>query len=151
MSSVFSALDVEKSLITSNPTGANRFPSLYFQRKLRTVSRGHHSELLLVAAVCSAVEICSCHAPHAGPKLIEADGVGYIACEGAMWTRNDGNLKDPATMNYEIVFKDALGSNHHLTMVQTLKITDLPDNTPECDKSTNPQLRGNPPSGAAPR
>ena len=44
-------------------------------------------------------------------------------------------------MSYEIVFKDALGSNHHLTMVHTLRITDLADDTPDCRTSG--------PSGAA--
>ena len=88
-----------------------------------------------MAAVCGAVGICSCHASHNGPKLIEADGVRYIACGGAFWVRNEGNEKDPGTMTYEIVFTDGLGSKRNLTMVRTLKISDLPDNTPECANS----------------
>jgi len=50
------------------------------------------------------------------------DGVRYLACGGAVWVRNDGNEKDPA-VSYEIVFKDALGTSHRLTMVHALRIT----------------------------
>lgn len=70
-----------------------------------------------------------------GPKMVEADGVIYIACGGAIWMRNDGNLKDPATMTYEVLFKDAQGADHHLTMVRVLKITDLPNDMPVCKTS----------------
>jgi hypothetical protein len=70
-----------------------------------------------------------------GPKLIDADGVTYIACGGAIWMRDEGNMKDPATMTYEVLFKDAQGADHHLTMVRVLKITDLPNDTPACKTS----------------
>jgi hypothetical protein len=87
----------------------------------------HRLRYSLLAVCCAAAQLNSCSAPRTGPKLIRADGVRYIACGGAVWVRNDGNEKDPSMMNYEIVFKDALGSSHHLTMVHTLTVTDLPD------------------------
>jgi len=74
--------------------------------------------------------------------MIEADGVRYIACGGALWVRSEGNSKDPATMTYEIVFKDALGSNHRLTMVHAISMTDLPSDTPECTNSPSPSGAG---------
>jgi len=95
-----------------------------------------------VATICGAVEICSCHAPRPGPKLIEADGVTYTACGGALWLRNDGNLKDPSTMNYDVQFQDAQGLNHHLKMVRMLKVTELPDDTPLCNSSPSSRVSG---------
>jgi hypothetical protein len=70
---------------------------------------------LLAATFCAGVSLMSCGTPQTGPKLIEADGVRYTACGGAVWARSDGNSKDPAMMTYEVLFKDAQGSNHHLT------------------------------------
>ena len=75
------------------------------------MSAKRHLHYLFLAVFCAAVLLILCSKPRTGPKLIEADGVRYIACGGAVWVRNDGNSKDPATMTYEIVFKDALGSN----------------------------------------
>jgi hypothetical protein len=68
--------------------------------------------------------------------VVEADGIRYTACGGAVWARNQGNSKDPATMTYEVLFKDAQGLNHHLMMVRSLNITDLPSDTPACKASS---------------
>jgi len=73
---------------------------------------------------------CATHRP--GPKLIEADGVRYIACGGAIWMPNQGNLRDPITMTYDVVFEDDQGSAHRLTGVHNLVVTDLPANSPLC-------------------
>jgi hypothetical protein len=91
---------------------------------------------LLAATFCAGVSLMSCGTPQTGPKLIEADGVRYTACGGAVWAKSDGNSIDPATMTYEGLFKDAQGSNHHLTMVWSLNITDLPSDTPACSSAT---------------
>jgi hypothetical protein len=99
------------------------------------VNAKYQLHYLFLAACCAAILLGSCSKPRTGPKLIEADGVRYIACGGAFWVRNEGNEKDPGTMTYEIVFTDGLGSKRNLTMVRTLKISDLPDNTPECANS----------------
>lgn len=101
-----------------------------------------HFYYLFLAACCVAVQLNSCSPPKTGPKLIEADGVRYVACGGALWVRSDGNSKDPATMDYEIAFEDAIGSNRHLTMVHTLRITDLPSDTPECATPPSPSGAG---------
>ena len=107
-------------------------------------------KLLLIAAALSAIQIASCRARRNGPKLIEADGVTYIACGGALWVEDENPREiDPRT--FEVLFQDVQGINHELKRVRTLKITDLPDHTPECAKSTSPQWRGNPPSGAVSR
>jgi hypothetical protein len=106
------------------------------------VNAKRHFYYLFLAACCAAFQLNSCSAPRTGPKMIEADGVRYIACGGALWMRSEGNSKDPATMTYEIVFKDALGSNHRLTMVHTLSMTDLPSDTPECANSSSPSGAG---------
>jgi hypothetical protein len=62
---------------------------------------------LLAAIFCAGVSLMSCGTPQTGPKLIQADGVRYTACGGAVWARGDGNSKDPATMTYEVLFEDA--------------------------------------------
>lgn len=89
----------------------------------------------LVALVCAALFLNSCGPSRTGPKLIDADGVRYTACGGVVWERNEGNSKDPETMTYEVLFKDAQGANHHLTMVRSLNITDLPGNAAVCGAS----------------
>jgi hypothetical protein len=96
----------------------------------------NYCHCLLAATFCAGVSLMSCGTPQTGPKLIEADGVRYTACDGAVWAKSDGNSKDPATMRYEGLFKDAQGSNHHLTMVWSLNITDLPSDTPACSSAT---------------
>jgi hypothetical protein len=96
-----------------------------------------NSRRWLAVAFWAAISLSSCGTPRTGPKLIEADGVRYTACNGAIWTRDDGNSKDPGTMTYEVLFKDAQGANHHLTMLRQLRITDLPIDTPGCKASSS--------------
>ena len=68
--------------------------------------------------------------------MIEADGVKYLACGGAIWTGSQGNFKDPITFTYDVVFEDANGKTHELPLVHTLAITDLPEDTPACQNTT---------------
>jgi hypothetical protein len=89
----------------------------------------------LAVAFFAAVSLNSCGNPRTGPKLIEADGVRYTACDGAIWSRDEGNSKDPGTMTYEVLFKDAQGTSHHLTLVRQLRISDLPSDTTDCKAS----------------
>lgn len=77
----------------------------------------------------------SCGGSHPGPKLIDADGVRYTACGGALWFRNEGNFKDPDAIRYEVLFKDAQGRSHDLKNVDILIVTDLPEDTPACNNS----------------
>jgi hypothetical protein len=91
---------------------------------------------LLAAIFCAGVSLMSCGTPQTGPKLIRADAVRYTACGGAVWAKGEGNSKDPATMTYEVLFEEAQGSKHHLTMVRSLNITDLPNDTPACSSAT---------------
>jgi hypothetical protein len=100
------------------------------------MSSGENFRRWLAVAFCVAVLLSSCGTPRPGPKLIEADGVRYTACEGAIWDRDEGNSKDPGTMTYEVLFKDSQGSSHHLTMIRQLRITDLPKDTPACNPSS---------------
>jgi hypothetical protein len=85
-------------------------------------------------AICAPFFLAACGTPHPGPKLIEADGARYVACGGAMWLRDQGNSKDPITMTYEVVYQDADGRSHSLKGVHTLRVTDLPADTPECQR-----------------
>jgi hypothetical protein len=78
---------------------------------------------------------CATQSP--GPKVIEADGVRYIACGGAIWVPNQGNLKDPITMTYDVAFEDDRGAVHRLTGVHSLIVTDLPANSPLCKGSAS--------------
>jgi len=95
-----------------------------------------NSRRWLAVAFWAAISLSSCGTPRTGPKLIEADGVRYTACEGAIWDRDEGNSKDPGTMTYEVLFKDSHGSSHHLTMIRQLRITDLPKDTLACNSSS---------------
>ena len=86
--------------------------------------------------LCAVVLLNSCKAPRAGPKLIEADGVVYTACQGAIWIpKEKGTPGDNEPVNYEVRFRDAQGVDHELTHVRTLRITDLPADTPTCQAS----------------
>jgi hypothetical protein len=64
--------------------------------------------------------------------MIDADGVKYLACGGAIWMENQGNAKDPITFTYDVVFEDANRKTHELKLVHSLAITDLPRDTPAC-------------------
>jgi hypothetical protein len=67
------------------------------------------------------------------PKRIEADGVTYVACQGALWLPNNQQPeRDNQPQSYEVVFRDAQGVNHELHLVRMLRISDLPSDTPEC-------------------
>lgn len=69
---------------------------------------------------------------HSGPKLVEADGITYIACGGAIWVRNEGNEKNPYEETYYVLFKDSDGNPHELKQVRLLAVKDLPRDTPAC-------------------
>jgi hypothetical protein len=70
--------------------------------------------------------------PKSGPNLIDADGVEYLACGGAVWLRDEGNARDLQAANYFVTFKDAEGATHTLKRVRALKVTDLASNDPCC-------------------
>ena len=90
------------------------------------------STFLSVLAFFSAATLSSCTATRPSPKLVEADGVAYTACGGALWFEDMREPKDNEPRTYEVIYKDAQGTKHQLTKVRMLKITDLPDNTPSC-------------------
>jgi hypothetical protein len=93
------------------------------------VNRKHHARLLFIATICGATLLGSCSAPHTGPKLIEADGVTYAACGGALWVQNE-NPRNIEPITFEVLFQDAQGINHELKGVRMLKVTDLDSNSP---------------------
>jgi hypothetical protein len=111
-------------------------PLRTFSANSDRLNSSDYCHCLLAATFCAVVSLMSCGTPQTGPKLIEADGVRYTACGGAIWVKSDGNSKDPATITNEVLFKDAQGSNHHLTMLRSLNITDLPSDTPACSSAT---------------
>ncbi len=75
--------------------------------------------------------------PRLVPKLIEADGVTYAACGGALWVeQEDGNPRDIDSRSWAVLFKDAEGTTHPLKRVRMLKVSDLPSNAPECINRT---------------
>src|SRR4029077_9869814 len=100
------------------------------------MSRMTEPSLLLVMTLCVAVPLSSCGSTHKGPKLIEADGVNYTACDGAIWYSNSNDLRDPSLKTYTVIFKDARGVKHEMDTVRPLNVTDLPDDTRDC---TNPR------------
>jgi hypothetical protein len=83
-------------------------------------------------ALCTAVQLASCGSVHTGPKNIEADGVSYTACDGAIWFSNSNDLRDPLLKTYTVIFKDARGVEHEMDTVRRLKVTDLPADTRDC-------------------
>jgi hypothetical protein len=91
-----------------------------------------HSTIPIALAFFSAAILSSCTATRPGPRLVEADGVAYTACGGTLWFEDMREPKDNEPRTYEVIYKDAQGTKHQLTKVRTLKITDLPDNTPSC-------------------
>jgi hypothetical protein len=89
------------------------------------------ARLLSIAAICGVTLLVSCNAPHAGPKLIEADGVTYAACGGALWVQNE-NPRNVEPITFDVLFQDAQGINHELKGVRMLKVTDLESDSPSC-------------------
>jgi hypothetical protein len=81
----------------------------------------HHARLLFIATICGVALLVSCSAPHPGPKLIEADGVPYAACGGALWIQNE-NPRNIEPVAFEVLFQDARGINHELKGVRMLKV-----------------------------
>ena len=90
---------------------------------------------MLVMALCTAVPLASCGSARQGPKLIQADGVNYTACNGAIWFSNSNDLRDPSLKTYTVIFKGARGVEHVMDTVRRLNVTDLPDETPDCKNS----------------
>ena len=86
----------------------------------------------VVACCMFAAMLASCRPRDTGPKLIEADGVSYTACGGAVSVLDDSNPKDPETWSYEVWFTDARGVNHELRRVRKLRITSLPPHSAAC-------------------
>jgi len=91
--------------------------------------------VFLAATIFGAASLSSCGSPHAGPKLIEADGVSYTTCTGVLALGAEGDYRNPDAASYEVVFTDADGKRHDLKRVRTLYTKDLPSDTPECARS----------------
>jgi len=87
---------------------------------------------LVAIPLLAGMLLCGCRASRTGPKLIEADGVTYTACEGVLWVANEDIPQDPGTRSWSVVFKDAQGVTHNLPRVRMLTVTDLPSDTPAC-------------------
>jgi hypothetical protein len=96
----------------------------------------HHATFPIILAFFSGATLSSCTATRPGAKLVEADGVAYTACGGALWFEDVREPKDNEPPTYEVIYKDAHGTKHQLTKVRTLQINDLPDGTPAC---SNPE------------
>ena len=91
-----------------------------------------HYSFPIIVAFFSVAALSGCNATRPGPKLVEADGVAYAACGGAIWFADTREPKDDEPRTYEVIYKDVLGTKHQLTKVRTLKISDLPTDTPAC-------------------
>jgi hypothetical protein len=115
---------------------------------------GHRSTatLLLLLAAFTSLELNSCARPRVGPKLIQADGASYVACNGVLWLE-DVKIPKGYPSTYNVLYRDVQGVNHQLRDVRALRITDLPADTPACQNSastkrneaapqTDPTLRG---------
>jgi hypothetical protein len=85
--------------------------------------------------ILAVVPLCACGSSNNGPKLIQADGVTYTACGGALWVPNETPPTAVDSKSYEVLFQDADGTKHHLQRVRVLRITDLPSDTPACRNS----------------
>jgi hypothetical protein len=90
----------------------------------------------VAGAVLLAIAVLLCvrmvRPPRTGPQLIEADGMTYIACGGAVWVPTEGNFKDPGERSFHVLFKDAQGMMHELNRVRILRVTDLQSDTTSC-------------------
>jgi hypothetical protein len=86
-------------------------------------------------AILAVVPVCACGSSNNGPKLIQADGVTYTACGGALWVPDETAPTSVDSKTYEVLFEDADGTKHQLQRVRNLRITDLPSDTPACTKS----------------
>jgi hypothetical protein len=91
--------------------------------------------VILTLVLVVAFVLKTPHSSASSPKLIRADGVEYVACEGALWLPSDGDSKNPDTMSYSVIFRDAEGRTRELKRVHMLKVMDLPKDTPRCART----------------
>jgi hypothetical protein len=90
--------------------------------------------LTVLAGMC----LIACGSGTKGSAIVDADGVRYIACGGVVSLSGRGNVYDPNTRNYEVLFTDPQGKQHDLRMVRMLTITPLPKNSLACGSSGKP-------------
>jgi hypothetical protein len=86
-----------------------------------------------VGAALLVIVLCACSGSPTGPKRIQADGVTYIACGGAVWIpAAKDTAGDDSAGTYDVVFTDPQGNKRELKRVRSLWVTNLPDDSPEC-------------------
>lgn len=88
---------------------------------------------LVLFATC---ELTSCGTHRAGPKLITADQKQYVACGGAIWSRNDGDSKNDDTMTWMVIYADTEGKTRQIEGIHQLLV-----DTSSCAPQQK-QLRG---------
>ncbi len=82
----------------------------------------------VVLLICVAI-LSGCGIPHNPPKMIEADGTGYVACRDLIWVNGQSGLLG-GEPTYEISFTDSEGISHDIRGIKHLSMTDIPETVP---------------------
>lgn len=94
-----------------------------------------------------------CDRVQVAPRIIDADGEQYIACEGIVLVNDDSGLFSNKPI-YKISFTDLAGKNHVIRGVQNLHVSQpndniapmpyyLPDVEKNADINGKPYIEGN--------
>jgi hypothetical protein len=92
--------------------------------------------LSILAVLTSPIFFSSCNSdvlPDNAPKLIDADGNAYVACEGLVWvsTQNGGM----GGVSFSIKFTEKGGISRDLRGIKKLDISDVPKGFDPCKLS----------------
>src|ERR1700742_815320 len=80
--------------------------------------------LFSIIAGCLVLASCNCDVlPENAPKLIEADGQTYVACEGFIWVSTQSS--DLSGASYSVKFTQKDNISRDLRGVKKLDISDL--------------------------
>lgn len=99
--------------------------------------------ILAILVVFTVAALSGCDRVQMAPRIIDADGKQYIACEGLVWVNDDSSLFSSNPV-YKISFTDLAGKNHVLRGIQKLyvsqpydKVAPMPYYLPDIEKNAD--------------
>jgi hypothetical protein len=76
--------------------------------------------------ILSCAVLAGCDDIQQSPKLIEADGQTYLACQGFVWVSREGGGLFGGGGTFKVTFTDAAGLSHTLRGLKQVNVSDLP-------------------------
>jgi hypothetical protein len=76
------------------------------------------------AVLSLLIALSGCGSPHKSPKIVDADGKSYYACDGLVWIRENSGLLG-GEVTYSATFTDQFGQAHDIRGIKKLSMQDL--------------------------